>query len=573
MKKVLLARQCSGWFVPMLLIFGIQVYGQEPLPPGKVREEAAASGKRPQMYEEVKRISRPGFPLMEASEPELAAEVIKTEAVPVLKQQLGLGPAFSLEPKTALLAGNTWIITYSIEYENIPLSDSSSAAILFGVAEDSAASIRARNIPRAGVDATAPTVTKAMAVEAGKKRSAQLLGLPGVEALEASEPTLVFEPGDTKESKASLCWSFTVALDHAETPHKYLYSVKAAGEPLILREQALVQYDGKHAGRVVGPYWTTTPVDTAGTIFLPFLTITRDGGDMSAADQDGKYSFVGMGPTSIRAELRSSAFEIRNDSSSVSQLVALATGDDTAPIDLSFVGSKEHEIAQTSAYYWAQQARQFASLALKPNDLIPVTIVVNAQGTCNAMFIAPSQMRLFRGGKDVSDPTKTCVNRAYADTIFHEYGHGVDFAAGGYTDSAYSEGFGDAMAILFTHSECYGRNTRGTGTCLRHAENNLLWPSSGLEIHEKGRIYSGFVWALVQNLRDQGLSESAAYDLVRRLVLAAAVLNPDDIQHAVELTLTVDDDDGDLSNGTPHIASIRRAAEKKNLWKSSWGQP
>ena len=61
----------------------------------------------------------------------------------------------------------------------------------------------------------------------------------------------------------------------------------------------------------------------------------------------------------------------------------------------------------------------------------------------------------------------------------HEYGHGIDAVKGGIVHGGYSEGFGDAMAVLATRQPCVGRDFFGAGTCLRSASDVILWPSPG----------------------------------------------------------------------------------------------
>ena len=64
----------------------------------------------------------------------------------------------------------------------------------------------------------------------------------------------------------------------------------------------------------------------------------------------------------------------------------------------------------------------------------------------------------------------------------HEYGHGIDAVKGGIVNGGYSEGFGDAMAVLATRQPCVGRDFFGAGTCLRSASDVVLWPSPG-DVH------------------------------------------------------------------------------------------
>ena len=96
----------------------------------------------------------------------------------------------------------------------------------------------------------------------------------------------------------------------------------------------------------------------------------------------------------------------------------------------------------------------------------------------------------------------------------------------------------------------------------------LLWPPSEEELegapHPIGQRYSGFVWEFIQQLQ-AALSEDEAYAIARQLVLGVAQANPADVLDAVHLSFVVDDDDGDLTNGTPHSEALEAAAASRNL--------
>jgi hypothetical protein len=469
-------------------------------------------------------------------------------------------------------AGDKWVITYTLQYAGIPLSSNTVASAIVTPQENAVETVRFRNVPRLGVDGTEPTIDADRAVSIAKQRAAAALGLPNADRLQATPPTKIFETLGSAPNTAQLGWSTTVSIEDPIRPYKTHFIIKAIGEPSILREESLVLQE--HKGSVKGSVWMVTPVTAASSQPLRAVSLTRvgAGGGTTVSDAVGGYKFNGDGQVTIKGELISPFFQIKNQSSTVQQLAASVAGNAMAPIDLTFSSGKEHEIAQVSAFFWAHRARESAGGFLQPTDLQNVKVLVNLDDTCNAYFQAPDTLGLFRGGKDKSS-TDVCVNRAYADTIFHEYGHAIDFALGGYTDKAYSEGFGDALAILATRSKCYGRDSRtdasGELKCLRSAVNTNTWPGTDLEEHTKGTIYSGFVLRLVEELQ-KTMSEDKAYEKAKALVLGAAAQNPADIQRSVDLSLDIDDNDANRTNGTPNLAAIKAAAQAKKLWKPEW---
>jgi hypothetical protein len=239
--------------------------------------------------------------------------------------------------------------------------------------------------------------------------------------------------------------------------------------------------------------------------------------------------------------------------------------------DLTFDATQEFDLAQVSAYYWTDAAHGFCADVLTSlpanRQLLRLPTIVNIDDVCNA-FYDPSDVSInfFRTGTSLGD---NCPNTAYSDVVLHEYGHAVDDMLGGIMDGGLSEGFGDAVAILRLRSPIVGRDFFGPGQHLRVATDVVTWPPQNPEVHEVGRIYGGFVWQLVEELRAQGAPEDEAYAIAKRLVVGAAAFNPSDIPDAVHLSFLIDDDDGDLGNGTPHFKALAKAADSREIPRPS----
>jgi hypothetical protein len=146
-------------------------------------------------------------------------------------------------------------------------------------------------------------------------------------------------------------------------------------------------------------------------------------------------------------------------------------------------------------------------------------------------------------------------NTAYSSVVYHEYGHHIVECAGSGQDQ-YGEGFGDAcsVAILDDHWVGYGF-FMDCATGLRDAENTLQYPCSG-EIHACAPLLSGCVWDTRQQLV---LTEPFLYrPILSKLLVNSALLHSGGTitpQITIDF-LTLDDNDGDISNGSPHYAEI-----------------
>jgi hypothetical protein len=218
--------------------------------------------------------------------------------------------------------------------------------------------------------------------------------------------------------------------------------------------------------------------------------------------------------------------------------------------NLFFDADADQDLAQVSAFYWVNVAHEFVKPFL-PGTLTVLAnmeVHVNIDQTCNAFFSgADNSLNFFKSGPSSDDPSVRCVNSAYCDVACHEFGHGVDAEFGGILDGAYSEGFGDSLAILINHNSVIGRDFLGSGTKLRDASDNIQWPDvkDDFDPHVAGQPYACFTWDLTQKLKAKfGGDERKAFDTVKDLTLGAAALNPRDVPDAVRLVFFVDQQNG-----------------------------
>lgn len=156
------------------------------------------------------------------------------------------------------------------------------------------------------------------------------------------------------------------------------------------------------------------------------------------------------------------------------------------------------------------------------------------------------------------------ANYAFGDVVHHEYGHRLVQAATPYAQAEYGEGMGDTLGALF-----YGQPEHGLGRLLnqctvagRNADNlcefspSPLCSSCGSEIHLCGQLLSGTIWDIREQL--SATHPTTFADIINRLTVNSILLHQGDgISAALAIDfLTLDDDDGNLDNGTPHRTEI-----------------
>jgi hypothetical protein len=440
---------------------------------------------------------------------------------------------------------------HPLAYRGVPLAPGSDV-LSVATAEGKLLVVRERNIPQS-VDGTTPTVdgeaAKRAAIEASRTH-----GMPTT--AEANEPHL--EVFVDRSAKGRLTWRVRVASTSLTAPWARDIWVAAIENPVVLADREVI-YHG-HSGHVTATAFITSPLAGTAAQNLDAATVPRTGSDGGTATTgpDGRYAFpTGIGNATLTVGVSGPHSVVDNVPGN--EISASAAGSVSVPIDLSLNASTAEELAQTSAFIAVNRAHAFVQdfLPPSPNALDKLLTRVNIAQTCNA-FWDGSALNFFQAGNG-------CVNTAYSDVVMHEYGHGVDQLFGQILDGGYSEGFGDAVAVMATQQPCVGRDFFGAGTCLRPATDVVLWPpGSNEEVHAIGRRYVGFVWALITQLQAV-YTPAASFEIARQLVLGAAAANPASIPDAVRLSFIADDDDGNLATCSPHFQMLAAAADSRHI--------
>jgi hypothetical protein len=223
--------------------------------------------------------------------------------------------------------------------------------------------------------------------------------------------------------------------------------------------------------------------------------------------------------------------------------------------------------AQVQTYLNINTAKDFARVldpGMKTLD-DQITANVNIAQDCNAFFDGKA-VNFFHASKD-------CENTGrIQDVVYHEYGHAVhtsEIIEGvGSFDSAMSEGAADFFAAQITGDPKMGRGFFYNDDPLRDLDpdgTENRWPDDIGEIHHTGMIFGGAFWDLRKALiADPSIGQSVAIQLTQKLFIGALRRSADIPSSLIEV-LATDDDDGDLSNGTPHECAIRAAYGRHGL--------
>ena len=189
--------------------------------------------------------------------------------------------------------------------------------------------------------------------------------------------------------------------------------------------------------------------------------------------------------------------------------------------------------------------------------------------------MAGEQPNAMTDGREVTFVGAGDPSRRFASSpmvLYHELGHCVNILlyeqlgrAKGMVNMTCHEGMADLHASLITGHPGMGTGVFAgdEGRLMRNLINNAVYPDSLIgECHHDGQVLSGAFW---------DLRMATSLDLVRRLAHFSKYGTPDDPNTGVAFsewfleTLIADDDDGDLSNGTPHLTEIARAFARHNI--------
>jgi Zn-dependent metalloprotease len=239
------------------------------------------------------------------------------------------------------------------------------------------------------------------------------------------------------------------------------------------------------------------------------------------------------------------------------------------------IGNGASTQADRDAFFHQNRVRALAKKYLTVTWLdSTVTSTVNEDDVCNA-FWDGSTTNFFRSGGG-------CNNTGtIADVMYHEWGHGLDQNTN-LGDGGTGEATGDITAMHVTHDSRIGPYFDVFGSPVRDVESShvgyVARPSTlptyclicapgqctngaayGYEVHCEGEIYGQTEWDLAKALVAK-LGFNTGWQTLERIYFTSMpqsnTMVPTSAQSAYSAYLAVDDDNGNLADGTPHCREI-----------------
>ncbi len=282
----------------------------------------------------------------------------------------------------------------------------------------------------------------------------------------------------------------------------------------------------------------------------------------SFADEAGAFALEASGgtPVALTSTLSGTYFVV-HDALASRDLSLSQTVSAPGVVDFVHEAADEYALAQINGYLNANQVRNWV-LAIHPSfptiaDQTGFPVNVNeTTGAC------PGNAWYDYSSINFCASSATYGNTSFASVNFHEYGHHL-VASAGSGQGAYGEGMADVVAMLIADDPGlgYGFYKDQCTTPLRSADNDCQFSATGCsscgsESHACGKLLSGAIWDIREAL---ALSDpESSLELLSNLTVSSILLHSGtkiDEQIAIDF-LTLDDDDGNIANGTPHRSAI-----------------
>ncbi|GAB4563415.1 MAG: hypothetical protein Tsb0020_12550 [Haliangiales bacterium] len=331
---------------------------------------------------------------------------------------------------------------------------------------------------------------------------------------------------------------------------RYQVYVDVASAAPVAREQVLHFADGRVLYNAPSRYPDGERLEYPAS----FTEILIDG-EAVESDSDGLVSWAGDAPVKVETQLIGPLVHVVNEDDPDNASVAEFT---LSPGGEVVWDERDDELldAQLSTYAHSlvvkEYVRQFAPDLLYLDDQLLARVNIN--NTCNA-FSDGTTINFFRGSDD-------CANTArLADVVYHEFGHALHWQSlipgVGRFDGGFSEGLSDYLAATITNDPAMGVGFFRSPEPLRHIDPDDFehrWPRDVQRVHYTGLIFAGAMWDLRKALIARHGAEEGVKTADR--LFYAAVQRASSIPATYAEVLAADDDDGDLSNGTPNECLI-----------------
>ncbi len=488
------------------------------------------------------------IPMGSASE-EVARQFLTTE---LAAYQL---PIAELVTSATAPTGKLTYIHFTQEHEGLPVLGAKAMVKFDG--QGRVIGFAADLIKDITVDLTPAIQASAFADLAGQ-------GLSNIQSTEDNGLRLLAVPhGRTNDVR--LVREVVVHTQRGDTPGRYRCLVDAHTGQLWYRTNEVLTCehgDVDDAGADVtmtALAYNGSPLETPEVQNLPEIDVTV-GSSLFQTDLNGFLASGIPGPASAFYQLRGRWANVSTNGVTPSFSGTVQEGANT----ISFNGSAN--IRERSAYIYVNQIHTHMKNVLP--DFLGMDFPLPTR-----MDLTTDNCNAFYDGSSINFYAEANNCRSLAtinDVVYHEYGHGINGRfysnlSSDFTNGGMNEGYADVWALTLTQNPVLGLGINldnDNSTVRRYDQDPKVYPIDIVgEVHSDGEIICGAWWdtyVLLGNDMDLTLELFA----LAFPGLQANTFNGNEGQAFRDVLLDVlqaDDDDGDITNGTPNGAAIVEA--------------
>ncbi len=382
---------------------------------------------------------------------------------------------------------------------------------------------------------------------------------------EVGSASLVFARTNGGE-EGRLAWTFELFQREQDTrPVGFAYEIDAQSGAVLETEVRVHDFDVR--GTVMMNATPGLTPDTAGNppgmVPVPFARITSATQGVVFADENGDFVYPGINTAlDVTAEFVGTFNDVIDDLGNDHVVMQNLPANQNNTVLLN-PAPTETITSQANCYNGVMATRDFVR-ATTPTDATAdfiVTSNANLSATCNAFFDGVSINFFLAGGG--------CENTAFSTVVTHELGHWLNVLYGtGNNSSGMGEGNADVFAMYTFDTPVLGDGFCGAGCNVRNGTNTRQWCGTGCygQVHADGEVWMGAAWKIRRNLNTT--HGNAMGDMIADTLFMNWMNGFDqaDIAPIIETQwLTLDDNDGNLLNGTPNVIDIDMAFREQGF--------
>jgi len=338
-----------------------------------------------------------------------------------------------------------------------------------------------------------------------------------------------------------------------EGPAHYICYIDAHTGELLMRKNEVMYEAPPSVVNVSGEVYTTHPFNPSSTEVFPNLkAIDQTTNIFYYTDTAGDVNLPLSNGASIRYKLEGLYANVETNASTPDIFANLGTSN-------TIIFDNSNSTIQERTAYWAVNEVHAHLKSVFPTFTgldFDMETNIDVAGSCNAFYSGSINFYAEGGGCNAT--------AKIPDVVYHEYGHAInDYrynSSSGMWNGALNEGFADVWALSLTETPVLGFGwdlVDPTVSVRRYDQNRKVYPQDLVgEVHADGEIIAGAFWDTYLNLG----SMTQMLDLFKYTYDSGVDgANGDEGIIFVDILLEVlfaDDNDADLTNGTPNDCAI-----------------